>query len=687
MLKYIILCFVFLINCNGKIQPGFEKSINSPDGKIELKFILQDGFPKYTVTYNKQTIIDNSNLGFRFKNAQPLLENFIVTSDNVSELDETWNQIWGASKKIKNHYDQLIVNIQEKTRLKRKLGFVFRAFNDGVAFRYILPEQSALDSFQIASEETQFKFTGNHTAWWIPADFDSYEYLYKKTSLQEISSVNTPLTLRTKMGLHISIHEADLTDYPGMTLRKSKTDPLVLESNLVPWPDGVKVKGKTPHRTPWRTIQISGNAGGLIESNIILNLNEPNKIEDTSWIKPMKYVGIWWGMHIGKHTWHAGPNHGATTERAKKYINFAHQNNIGGVLIEGWNKGWESWLGEKNTPDFTTPYPDFNLEEVAKYARDNGVCLIGHHESGGNVPNYERQIEDAFKLYHNLGIHAVKTGYAGRMYPQGQHHHGQFMVNHYRMVVKLAAKYHLMIDAHEPIKPTGIRRTWPNMMTREGVRGMEYNAWAKDGGNTPEHTTILPFTRMLAGPLDYTPGVFDLFFEEAGRPDNRVHTTLAKQLALFVVLYSPLQMASDLVDNYKNQPTFEFIRNISSDWDTSFVINGEIGDFVTIARKSGKEWFAGSITDEEQREFKIDLNFLDKNAIYIAHLYHDTPQTDWESNPLAIGINQFKVKSSDSINLRLAKGGGSAIRFTAVTDQETAGIKSIKEFNKSSGTK
>ncbi len=510
--------------------------LSSPDEKITIDFLLQDGRPSYRVTYNSQELIHPSSLGFRFKNAASLTDGFTILETKQETVDEAWKPVWGTVNQIRNHYNQLSVKLQEEAAPQRQLHLHFRAYNDGVAFRYGLPVQPNLSDFEITSEETFFHFNADHSTWWVRNDYDSYEHLYKNTPLSEVESVNTPFTLKTEDGLSISIHEANLTDYAGMTLEPVEGLDYGLKAVLVPWPDGVKVKAVAPHQSPWRTIQIANKPGDLIESHLIQNLNEPCAIKDVSWIKPMIYMGIWWGMHIDKYTWHAGEKHGATTENAIRYIDFASKHGIPALLIEGWNLGWESWLQDTVKFDFLNSYPDFDLEKVVSYGREKSVYIIGHHETGGNVPDYELQMDSAFALYARLGIPAVKTGYAGKIIPEGQHHHGQWMVNHYRKVVELAAKYRITIDAHEPIKPTGISRTYPNMMTREGVRGMEYNAWSD--GNPPEHTTIIPFTRMLAGPLDYTPGIFDLTFDEY-KKENRVYSTLANQLALYVILYSP----------------------------------------------------------------------------------------------------------------------------------------------------
>lgn len=654
----------------------YQQRIASPDRKIQVEFLLRSGVPYYAVSYENKPLIKPSPLGFRFAHEPPMTGNFRVAATASRTLDETWRPVWGTAAEIRNHCNELTVTLRESSELEREMHLVFRAYDDGVAFRYVLPEQPNLKRCEIISEETHFNFAGDFAAWWIPADYDSYEKLYSSTPLSAVEAANTPITMKTDGGVHLSVHEADLTDYSGMTLKAVKGAPSSFECDLVPGPDGIKVKRDLPLETPWRTIQISPDAGGLIESHLILNLNKPCKLEDTSWITPMKYVGIWWGMHIKKHTWYEGPRHGATTENAKRYIDFAAAHNIPGLLVEGWNKGWRTWGAEEPRMDFCTPYADFDLRAVVRYGKEKGVSLIGHHETSGNVPDYERQMEAAFALYEQLGVPAVKTGYAGTILPKGHHHHGQYMVNHYRRVVETAARHRITIDAHEPIKPTGIERTWPNMMTREGGRGMEYNAWSE--GNPPEHTTILPFTRLLAGPMDYTPGVFDLQFDHTG--EHRVYTTLAKQFALYVVLYSPLQMACDLVENYEGQPAFAFIEKVPVTWDETRVLNGEIGDYVTMARRSGAEWYIGSITDEHHRLLNIPLSFLTPGRKYVAQIFSDSIETDWEHAPTKIQIQQYLVESQDVLPAALAKGGGMAVRLVPATEEEVAAGTPVREF-------
>lgn len=666
----VLLSFIVLISC--KTENNLK--ISSPNKKIEVLVQTKSGAILYSVNFKDSILIKPSNLGLLLKNSKPLNGNFLISDFKITTKNTLWTQVWGENKTIIDNYNQLEVSLQEKVEPFRKMNVIFKVYDDGVGFRYQIPVQKNLDSILISEELTEFNFSENFEGWFTPANFDSYEQLYQNKPLNEIENANTPITFESNNNVFISIHEANLTNYADMTLLKNKNKDFSFRSNLVPWPDGVKVKTETPMVSPWRTIQITDSAEKLVESNLILNLNEPNIIEDTSWIQPMKYVGIWWGMHLGTQTWTLGGRHGATTTETKKYIDFAANNNITGVLVEGWNTGWENW-GKKGAFDFITPYEDFNLNEIAAYATSKNIALIGHVETGGDAAFFEENLDKVFSMYHKLGVKTVKTGYAGAIKTKGQFHHGQYMVNHYRKVIEKAAKYQIMINAHEPIKPTGIRRTYPNMMTREGARGMEWNAWSS--GNPPEHYTILPFTRGLAGPLDYTPGTFDILFKNAKNRvkwndlddgTSRVNTTLAKQLALFVVLYSPLQMASDLIENYENQPAFKFIQDLGVDWETSKVLNGKIGDFVTIVRKdkNSDNWFLGSCTDENKRELKIDLSFLDSNKKYVAEIYADGTDADWKTNPQAVEIYSEEVDSKTVLNLKLAAGGGQAIKFSPI---------------------
>ncbi len=663
-LNLVLVCMLIfhLAACSNK-----NNTITSPDGKIKLSFNLVQGAPTYQVTYNNDTLVNISHLGFEFKEQRALKDQFKIIGTELSSSDEIWQQPWGENKTIRNHYNQIKVQLKETASSSRLLNIYFRTYNDGVAFRYEFPEQENLKQFIISNELTEFNLAGNPTTWWIEANYDTYEKLYKSTPMSEAKWVATPVTMAAKSGVHVSLHEAALTNYAGMTLKQNNNG--IYTADLVPWANGDKVRAKAPMITPWRTIQIAESASKLIESSLILNLNEPCKIKDVSWIEPMKYIGIWWGMHIGTETWKTGPRHGATTQNALNDIDFAAQNNIKGFVIEGWNAGWENW-GAKDAFDHITPAADFDLERVAAYANEKGVMLIGHHETGGDIPSYEKYMDDAFKQCQKLGIHAVKTGYAGGIFPRGEHHHGQFMVQHYRSVVQLAAKYHIMLDVHEPIKPTGIRRTWPNMMTREGVRGMEWNGWSD--GNPPSHTVTIPFTRGLAGPTDYTPGIFDLLYtnvknrvkwNDQDKGNCRVHTTLTKQIANFVILYSPLQMASDIPTNYEGHPAFQFFRDFNTDCDESKVLNGEIGQYITVARRSGDVWFVGAATNEEQRVLKINLSFLEAGIPYKAEIYRDADDADYLTNPQAYQIETKKVTSDATLELKLAAGGGQAIRF------------------------
>lgn len=646
-----------------------KQTLLSPDNKIQITFEAGK-LPSYSVKFEDETILEESKLGFVLSDSNSLMPDMEAYGIERSNFSQNWEQVWGEDKIVNNQYNEMLIHLQEKKSPNRKLDIRFRAFDDGIGFRYEFPEQQNLKEFTIIDEKTEFVLGDDYDSWWIPQNFDSYEFLYQESKASEIKAVNTPVTFRSSKGTHISIHEAALTDYADMTLAR-KDNSLSFEAELAPWSDGSKVKTSTGTTTPWRTVQISPDAGQLVESKLILNLNEPNKLEDVSWIEPMKYVGIWWSMHLGTEIWAEGPRHGATTENAIRHIDFAKKHNIGGVVVEGWNAGWDKW-GAKDAFDHVTPASDFDLIKVAKYAKDNGIQLIGHNETGGDIPAYEHYMDSAFTLYENLGMNALKTGYAGGIYPRGENHHGQFMVNHYRKVVEKAAEHKIMLDVHEPIKPTGIRRTYPNMMTREGVRGMEWNAWS--AGNGPKHLVTLPFTRMLAGPIDYTPGIFDILYKNSeGKRVNwnnadmditRIQTTLAKQLAAFVVIYSPLQMASDLIEHYEGHPAFKFIMDCPTDWEKSLVINGEVGEFITMARLSHDgDWFLGSMTGEHAKKMDITLDFLSDGNEYEAQIYADAEDTDLINNPASYQINKKIVKKGDKLHLDLKKSGGQAIRF------------------------
>ena len=679
----------------------------SPDGSNTLRVELRDGQPYYQVEAEGDTVVAPSPLGFTLADGPPLRDGFEVLGTTRRTVDTTWTPVWGTHDSVRNHYTERTIRLKETDAPERRLDLVLRAYDDGVAFRYRWPEQQGLDALRIASEETEFRFTTDHTAWWIPDDYDNYEWVYRKTPLSAIrdsaskisynsyleetdggrpetsekddhpGAVNPPMTMRSPdEARYLAIHEAALTDYSSMTLRADPEMPTTFHTHLVPWPDGVKVKASVPHQTPWRMIQIANRPGGLIASHLLQNLNEPSKIEDPSWIEPMTYVGIWWGMHIDKYSWGQKGVHGATTERTKRYMDFAAEHDIDGVLVEGWNPGWETWLGGDEF-DFTESYPDFDLQEVVDYGEERGVALIGHHETGGDVPAYERQLDDALALYDSVGVPAIKTGYAGPIRPKGVHHHGQQMVNHYRRVVKKAAEHEIVLDVHEPVMGTGIERTWPNMMTREGVRGMEYNAWATP--SPPSHDVTLPFTRMLAGPLDYTPGIFDLTPEET-MPDHRVLTTLSKQLANMVILYSPVQMAADLIDNYEGEAAVEFLERVPTDWAESHVLNARIGESITIARRKAdsEAWYVGTTTNATARTLDIPLDFLDDGQTYVAHVFEDTPDADYRDNPHAYRIRRGLVTAGDTIEAALARSGGQAVILEPATAEDEAQYEALE---------
>jgi alpha-glucosidase len=687
-LRNLTLLALMLLLCPAAVAESFD--VFSPDSSIKLTFTLDDRGPTYGVQRFDRDVILPSRLGFIFKEGGALAGNLRIASSARSAFDETWTQPWGEKKNIRNHYGELRVDLEEAAERPRRMTIVFRAFDDGVGFRYELPAQEHIKAFEIMDELTEFALAGDYTAWWIPAfKPDRYEYLYTRSRMSDVGTVHTPLTMEAGDGLCLSIHEAALVDWGSMTLENRGKNRL--KAVLTPWSDGVLVRGATPYRSPWRTIQIASDPGGLITSYLILNLNEPNALGDVSWAKPGKYIGIWWAMHLGISSWSAGPIHGATTEHVKRYIDFAARHGIDRVLVEGWNVGWNAdWTSAENNFQFTTPYPDFDIAELASYGAARGVSLIGHHETGGDVSNYERQMKAAFDFCNEYGITTVKTGYVrwgqgiSRIDESGtlrkEWHHGQYMVRHYASVVEEAARHHIMLDVHEPIKDTGLRRTYPNMMTREGARGMEYNAWGASGGNPPEHETILPFTRLLAGPMDFTPGIFGLLYGEI-RPNNRVNTTLAKQLALYVVIYSPLQMAADLPVNYENNlAAFKFIEDVPADWSDTKVLNAKIGDYITTVRQDrrSEDWYLGSITDESGRKLEAPLGFLEPDKKYVAEIYRDAGNADWEENPYAIEITSALVDDGTVLKLVLAPGGGQAVRFRPAGPEDLQSVPPYK---------
>ncbi|MGL1958458.1 MAG: glycoside hydrolase family 97 protein [Colwellia sp.] len=637
-------------------------TVSSPDGKNTIEFGLDNSKPYYKVNHNSKSVLTASALGFVFKNQNSAFDSFEIVNTKESSFDETWQQVWGEKQNIRNNYKQLTVALAETSGEKRKLNIEFRAFNDGIAFRYIYPQQGD-SNLVIMDELTEFNLAEDGTAWWIGAYQDNrYEYITTESKLSTLDNVHTPLTIKSDSGLHLSFHEARLVDFASITIkRKTATS---FKADLVPWADGDRVKTDGSFTTPWRTLQIGENAGDLITSYLILNLNDANKFEDTSWIQPHKYLGIWWGMHIGKYTFWESETHGASTIIAKEHIDYCKKFGIDHLLIEGWNKGWTpAWYeNAMHMFSFTEATPDFDLQEVAAYAKANGVKLIGYHETGSNIENYFKQIDDGMGLYQSLEINAIKIGQVGSRLNMKEWHHGQFGVRYYREVLEKAAANKLAVNFHEPIKDTGERRTYPNMMAREGARGQEYNAWSD--GNPPSHTATIPFTRLLAGPMDFTPGVLDVEIKQ-GFAGRDVHTTTAKQLALYVVIYSPIQMLADLPENYDGNPGLKFLQDVPVDWDDTQVLNGEVGQYITTVRKDrySDDWYLGSLTNEQGREFTINLNFLDADAQYEAQIYADADGITWNENATELMVSSQTVSAGEQFTLKLAPGGGSAIRF------------------------
>lgn len=677
------------------------QTVTAPGGNLSLTFQLTDkGQPAYSVRFKTQDVVLPSTLGMRIKDLPALTEGFEVLKTESNVVNEPWTPVLGETAEIPNHYSQLTVALRQAAT-GRLLTLIFKVYDEGVAFRYEFPKQPQLNYFIIEDELTQFNLNGNHKTFWIPGDYDSQEYAYNETLFADIDGakidmnngiglktirsnqrVQSPLMMKTAQGLYLNIFEAAVVNYPVMHLEvQPKT--YRLTSHLVPNALGDKAYLQTPAVTPWRTIFVHDDARKIVSSRMILSLNEPCKISDVSYIKPMKYVGVWWEMHVGKSTWdYAGSQnaqnaadgslkpsgrHGATTENVKRYIDFAAQHGFDGVLVEGWNTGWEDWFGnwKEDVFDFVTPYPDFDLKAVNAYAQAKGVKMIMHHETSGSVANYERHLDRAFQLMKDYGYPAVKSGYVGRIIPRGEFHDGQTMVNHYNFVARRAADFKLMINSHESSRPTGYHRTYPNYIAAEAARGNEFNAWSV--GNPPMHETILPFTRLLGGPMDYTPGIFEIkmsYYDKS--KSEQVHTTLAKQLALYVTLYSPLQMAADLPENYERHlDAFQFIKDVAVDWQDSKYLEAEPGDYLTVARKEkkGERWFLGAITDENARTTTLKLDFLTPGKKYKAILYQDAKEADWKTNPKAYEIKTMTVTAKSKLTLRLAPGGGTAVSF------------------------
>ena len=681
--------------------------------KVKLVWSLSpSGIPQYSVFFTGKPVVKPSSLGFVLDDSIHLDSNFQIIKTDSLTVDETWKPVWGEVSQIRNHYKQLTVHLQQNTSQHLLLNIVFRVFEDGVAFRYEFPLQPLLKNFIVSDERTQFNLTGDHKTFWIPGDYDENEYAYTTSKLSEVDAwkmpmlsfgkrsnnipdqyaVQTPLMMKTADGLYINIHEAALVNYSSMQLHVNR-ESHSLSCNLVPDAVGNKAYLRAPAHTPWRTIIVSDKATDILASKMILNLNEPSKIENTSWITPMKFIGVWWEMQTGRSTWNYTDNldslsaggtlvsnrhHGANTANVKRYIDFALKNGIKGVLVEGWNTGWEEWAGNWSGShfDFVTPYPDFNVKEIEDYAREKGVQMIMHNETSGDASTYDRLMDTAFRFMKQYGYTAVKTGYVGAIIPRGEHHDGQMMVNHYIRAAQKAAQYHIMIDMHEPVRPTGVQRTYPNWLACEAGRGNEWNAFSI--GSPPEHETIMPFTRLMGGPMDYTPGIFKLRHYAKNAPDRQMHSTLAKQLALYITMYSPLQMAADIPENYEaHKDAFQFIKDVAVDWDDTKIIEAEPGDYITIARKekSSSNWFLGAITDENSRATSVSFDFLDNGKKYVATVYRDADNADWKTNPEAYKIEKFIVSNASKLNLKLAPGGGAAVSIMPATESDTKMLK------------
>lgn len=641
-------------------------TVKSPDGHTITRISVEAGSINYRISRKNQEIIKPSKLGMLIRNVGNLSKDLKVLATKPTRYDKTWTQPWGQSRVVRDRYMGAVISLMH---IPSQILFdvEFRVFNDGVAFRYIWPEQAQLKYFELDDELSEFHLNTNDQAWWIPAFQDNrYEFLFTKSPVGSLNVVHTPLTVELKNGYTISIHEARLIEYPSMALKNRGNG--ILGSDLVPWADHIDAKLSAPHQSPWRTIQIAENQKHLIESTMILNLNDPSVIKDTSWIETGKYIGIWWGMHIKKWTWGSGPSHGATTENTKQYIDFAAEHGFKGVLVEGWNHTWDgNWIENGEVFRFDKPYEDWDVDFLANYAKSKGVRLVGHHETAAITTNYLSQLEQAFNFTNRYNMNVIKTGHVGTRLDRKEWHHGQYGVDFYNHVMKYAATRKTMLVVHEPIKQTGLERTYPNLMSTEGARGQEYDGWTWDYGNPPEHTTILPFTRLLAGPMDFTPGTFELF--SRGPNPFRVQTTLAKQLALYVVIYAPWQMLSDLPENYLKYPyAFEFLKKVPTNWEKTKGLAARIGDYAVIARKDRESdrWYVGAVTDENARTVQIKLDFLDKGAKYIVNAYQDARDASWHSNPYAMEIYSTQVDARGTFDLHLAAGGGIALELVKV---------------------
>ena len=703
----MLMCLV----CLGLAGRVHASEVTSPNGEMKLTFTLRDSKPYYSVSFRGKPVIKPSRLGYELHNAESLLEGFTQTGEKTSTFDETWTPVWGENKNIRNHYKELLVNlIQEKTG--RVMNLRFRVYDEGVGLRYEFPQEgSKLNYFVVKEECTEFALTGDHIAWWIPGDYDTQEYEYSRSRLSEIrplfkkkvtdnasqtsfseTGVQTSLQLKTDDGLYINLHEAALVNYPAMHLNLDDKN-MVFRSWLTPDAQGIKGYLQTPCQSPWRTIMITDDARKVLSSHLILNLNEPCKIKDTSWIHPTKYVGVWWEMISGKGDWaytsqfpsvklgltdyaKAKPSgrHSANNENVRRYIDFAAQHGFNGVLVEGWNIGWEDWFGNSKEYvfDFQTPYPDFDIKALNEYAHSKGVKLIMHHETSSSIMNYEKHMDQAYQLMKDYGYDAVKSGYVGNLIPRGEHHYSQIAINHYQHAIERAADYKIMVNAHEAVRPTGLCRTYPNLIGNESARGTEYQAF---GGITPGHTAILPFTRLQGGPMDYTPGIFEMQCSNG----SRANSTIGGQLALYVTMYSPLQMAADFPENYeKHLDAFQFIKDVALDWDKSIYLEAEPMEYITAARKAkgSSSWFVGSVTGLKPHNSTLRLDFLDKGKTYVATVYADAPDADYKTNPQAYTITKGLVTAKSVLKLHSVAGGGYAISIVEAKD--TKGLKPLK---------
>lgn len=719
----ILLVSAILAGCTGISSP--DAAVSSPDGRISVNFYVDDdGALSYSMDYDGRPVVLRSSLGFDLRGSlnasvitygktvsksdalpvRTFSDGFVLTSVDTSSYDGVWIPVWGEESLIRNHYNEMTVNLM-KSDTGERMNIRFRVYDDGLGFRYEFPGAQKLSYFVISEEKTEFRMSGDHYAWWIPGDYDTQEYEYVESRLSDIPSrfeeavcgnmsqtpfsmngVQTSLLMRTDDSLYINIHEAALVDYSCMHLVVD-TEKFILTSHLTPDAQGWKGHMQTPCNTPWRTIQVTGTPEQMLASRLILNLNEPCAYEDVSWIRPMKYMGVWWEMITNAGTWSytselnsvklgetdymsVAPNcrHSANNTNVKRYIDFAAANGFDALLVEGWNIGWEDWAGNSKDYvfDFITPYPDFDIGDLNRYAHSKGIELIMHHETSSSVRNYERHMEAAYDLMDKYGYHAVKSGYVGDIIPRGEHHYGQWMVNHYLYAVKKAAEHHIMVNAHEAVRPTGLCRTYPNLIGNESARGTEYQAF---GGTSPAHVTILPFTRLNGGPMDFTPGIFCMDLSTFADNSSRVNATIANQLALYVTMYSPLQMAADLPQHYEeHMDAFQFIKDVALDWEETRYLDAEPGEYVMIARKAkgSGQWFVGAVTDENRRVFDVGLDFLESGKAYEAVIYKDAPDADYRTNPHAYSVSRQNVTSADVLTLTAVPGGGFAISFSEI---------------------